>query len=194
MFSLTRQEQAVVIFLIGAIILGGGALYYRRAIQPRVELEVVEARIKAEESQPVTVDIAGAVWRPGVYTFKAGARVKDVVDKASPRSDANLELLNLASTLRDGQKIVVPTKISEGDLKKSASSEVRLPTVSARINLNIATKADLETLPGIGPVRAQAIIEYRAQHGGFKNIKEIKNVEGIGEITFKKVEDIITVY
>lgn len=197
MFNLTRQEQAVVIFLIGAILLGVGALYYRRAIQPKVKPEVVEARIKAEEVQQVTVDIAGAVWRPGVYTFKAGARVKDVVDKASPLSNANLELLNLASTLRDGQKIVVPTKPTEvatgRDLEKTAS-EASLPAVSKRINLNTASKAELETLPGIGPVRAQAIIGYRTQHGGFKNIEEIKNVEGIGEITFKKVEDMVTVY
>lgn len=194
MFSLTRQEQAVVIFLIGAIILGVGTLYYRSAIQPKVEPEVVGAEIKTGESQQVTVDIAGAVWRPGVYTFKAGARAKDAVDKASPRSDANLELLNLASILRDGQKIVVPTKISEGDSKKTVSSEVKLPAGAEGINLNTATKAQLETLPGIGPVRAQAIIEYRVQHGGFKNIRGIKNVEGIGEITFKKVEDLIAVY
>ena len=194
MFSLTRQEQAVVIFLIGAIILGGGVLYYRRVIQPKVEVEVVEARIKSEEVQPVIVDIAGAVWRPGVYTLKAGARVKDAVDKASPRSSANLELLNLASPLRDGQKIVVPTKISEGNLKRRSASEARLPGQANRINLNTTSKAELETLPGMGPVRAQAIIEYRTEHGGFKNIEEIKNVKGIGEITFKKAEDLITVY
>lgn len=194
MFSLTRQEQAVVIFLIGAIILGGGVLYYRRVIQPGVQPEVVEARIKPEQVQQVTVDIAGAVWRPGVYTLKTGARVKDAVDKASPRSDANLELLNLASILRDGQKIVVPTKISEGDLKRRSTSEASLPGQAKRINLNAATKVELETLPGIGPVRAQAVIEYRTQHSGFKKIEEIKNVEGIGEITFKKVEDLVTVY
>ncbi len=197
MFNLTRQEQAVVIFLIGAIILGVGALYYRRAIQPKVELEVVEAEIETGESQQIIVDVAGAVWRPGVYTFKAGARVKDAVDKAGPLSDANLELLNLASPLRDGQKIVVPTKPTEvatgRDLEKTAS-EASVPGQEKRMNLNTASKTDLETLPGIGPVRAQAIIEYRGQHGGFKNIEEIKNAEGIGEITFKKVEDLVTVY
>ncbi|MCK4261616.1 helix-hairpin-helix domain-containing protein [bacterium] len=194
MFSLTRQEQAVVIFLIGAIILGGGALYYRRVIQSKVEPQVVGAKINVEESQQIMVDIAGAVWRPGVYTFQAGSRVKDAVDKASPRSNANLELLNLASSLRDGQKIVVPTKISEGDSKKSASSVEKLPAGLKRINLNTASKAELEALPGIGPVRALSIIEYRTQHGGFKNIEGIKKVEGVGEITFKKVENLISVY
>ncbi|MCD5401503.1 helix-hairpin-helix domain-containing protein [candidate division NPL-UPA2 bacterium] len=195
MFNLTRQEQIVVIFLIGAIILGGGKLYYRNVIQERVKPEIIE-----EEDIPeaqIIVDIAGAVWRPGVYTLKPGARVKDLVDKASPRGDANLEILNLAAPLRDGQKIVVPTKPKRVVPGKDSRGEISpLPPSQQerKINLNTATLTELETLPGIGPVRAQAIINYREQHNGFKNIEEIKNIRGIGEITFRKIKELIVIY
>ncbi len=196
MFNLTRQEQMVVIFLIGAIILGGGKLYYRNIIQERVKPEII-----AREDTPeglFIVDIAGAVWRPGVYYLKSGARVKELVDKASPREDANLEILNLAAPLRDGQKIVVPTRPEElaGDrnLRTGKSPCPRSQNQVKKINLNTATPAELETLPGIGPVRAQAIINYRNQHNGFTNIEELKNIEGIGEITFRKAKELLVIY
>lgn len=198
MFNLTRQEQLVVIFLIGAVILGGGRLYYRNIVRERVKPEVVESGIKAADDSRVTVDIAGAVWRPGVYTLKAGARVKDLVDKAGPRRAANLEAINLAAPLRDGQKIVVPVKPGEVTTGEDVNGEIKTPDQSQsrgeKINLNIATLAELETLPGIGPGRAQAIINYRNQHKGFKNIEELKNVKGIGEIRFRKLEKRLSVY
>lgn len=198
MFNLTRQEQVVVIFLIGAIILGGGKLYYRDVIQEKVKPEIIkEERGDIPEDQ-IIVDIAGAVWRPGVYTLKSGARVKDLVDKASPRSDANLEILNLAARLKDGQKIVVPTRPREVAPGKDSRGEISplFPgqVQEKKINLNTATLSELKTLPGIGPVRAQAIINYRHQHHGFKNIEEIKNIEGIGNITFQKLKELISIY
>jgi len=198
MFNLTRQERIVVIFLIGAVILGGAKLYYRNVVRDRVEPEVVESGMKAADDVGVTVDIAGAVWRPGVYRLKAGARVKDVVAKAGPRGDANLEVINLAVPLRDGQKIVVPIKPGAVTTARDLSGEIKtlVPSRSrgSKINLNTATPAELETLPGIGPVRAQAIANYRNQHKGFKNIEELKNIEGIGEKTFRKIEKRLSVY
>lgn len=198
MFNLTRQEQMVAIFLIGAILLGGGKLYYRNVIQERVKPEIIEGEREDIPEGQIIVDIAGAVWRPGVYTLKSGARVKDLVDKASPRGDANLEILNLAAPLRDGQKIVVPTKPKEVTPGKDSGGKINsLPLTQGqgrKINLNTATLAELDTLPGIGPVRARAIINYRNQHNGFKNTEELKNIEGIGEITFQKVKELITIY
>ena len=198
MFNLTRQEQMVVIFLVGAIILGGGKLYYRNVIQGRVRPEIIEEEREDIPEAQIIVYIVGAVWRPGVYTLKSGARVKDLVDKASPRGDANLEILNLAAPLRDGQKIVVPAKLREiapgKDSRGGVSPLSPGQNQERKINLNIATRAELETLPGIGPVRAQAIINYRNQHNGFKNIEELKKVKGIGEITFQRVKDLIAIY
>jgi len=198
MFKLTRQEQIVVIFLVGAVILGGGRLYYRNVVRERVRPEVIESGIKAADDVGVTVDIAGAVWRPGVYTLKVGTRVKELVDKAGPRGTANLEAINLAAPLRDGQKIVVPIKPGTVTRGKEVSGEIPTPdprqSRGKKINLNIATLAELETLPGIGPGRAQAVINYRNQHNGFKNIEELKNVKGIGEMTFLKIEKRLAVY
>jgi len=188
----------VVIVLIGAIILGGGKLFYRNVVQERVAPGISEEKGKDIPEVEIVVDVAGAVWRPGVYTLKSGARVKDLVDKASPRGDANLEILNLAALLKDGQKIVVPVKpreLAPGKGSKGAMS----PLLSAqgpggKVNLNTATMTELENLPGIGPVRAQAIISYRNQHNGFKNVEEIKNIEGIGELTFQKIKALIAIY
>lgn len=198
MFNLTRQEQMVAIFLLGAILLGGGKLYYRNVIRERVEPEIVEGERGDIPEGQIIVDIAGAVWRPGVYTLKAGARIKDLVDKASPRGDANLELLNLAAPLRDGQKIVVPVRTKEVIPEKDSEGKINSPLLTqgqgGKINLNTATLSELETLPGIGPVRAQAIVNYRNQHNGFKNVEELKNIEGIGEITFRKVQEGIAIY
>ena len=138
---------------------------------------------------PVTVNVDGAVKRPGSYTVPPGSLVDDALRAAGgPTADADLARINLARELRDGDQIHVPR-----------FGEV-LPTptpygVSAdgRIDINLADAALLETLPGIGPVIAQRIVEYREMNGPFEAVDEIKDVNGIGLTIFEKIEDLITV-
>jgi competence protein ComEA len=148
---------------------------------------------------PLEVHVVGAVLRPGVYILLEGSRVQDAVNAAGGLSaEADLDSLNLAAKLEDGQQLDVP-------YLGSATSTV-VPTVSFRvlpagatatpsgdqININTASAAELETLPGIGPALAQRIVTYRTEHGPFAHIEDIMNVAGIGPATFDNIKDLIT--
>jgi competence protein ComEA len=138
------------------------------------------------------VYVSGAVMQPGVYQLAPGSRVKDALEAAGgPASKAELEWLNLAAHLEDGDQIWVP---QTGE--NPASSPARSPTGEPGwklVNLNTATVELLEELPGIGPVTAEKILVYREEHGPFQSIEEIQNVSGIGPATFERIKDLITV-
>lgn len=143
-------------------------------------------------SSEVVVHVAGAVSSPGVYTLPADSRVDDAVRAAGATADADLSQLNLAQKLADGQKITVPaageTPAPADNAAPSDSSQS-----GALININTATQEELETLPSIGEVRAQAIIAYREEHGGFRTTDELMEVSGIGEKIFADISPHITV-
>lgn len=143
-------------------------------------------------SDEVVVHVAGAVSSPGVYTLPADSRVDDAVRAAGATADADLSQLNLAQKLADGQKITVPaageTPAPADNAAPSDSSQS-----GALININTATQEELETLPSIGEVRAQAIIAYREEHGGFRTTDELMEVSGIGEKIFADISPHITV-
>lgn len=145
-----------------------------------------------ETPTEVVVHVTGAVNAPGVFTLPADARVDDAVRAAGATADADLSQLNLAQKLNDGQKIVVP-KIGETAAASTSGEGTGEPESGALINLNTASQAELETLPSIGEVRAQAIIDYRETNGGFKSIEELKEVSGIGEKIYADVAPHITV-
>ena len=186
MFILTKQEKVIVFFLIGASIVGLGVLYYRKAALSPERPKVVEAENRTEdEPEVVCVDVSGAVWRPGVYRMKYGARVGDVLARALLRPDADVDAVNRAASLSDGQKIVVPVKGSS--LKKAE------PALTGKININTATEGELQRLPHIGEVRSRDIVDYRKTHGPFAAVEELKKVPGIGKETFRRLRGLIVV-
>jgi competence protein ComEA len=137
----------------------------------------------------IKVYIAGAVLKPGVYELEAGSRVEDVLKLAGgPGENADLIGVNLAATLSDGQEVVVP---EEGQAIDNQGSVAQNNT--GKVNINTAEAEQLETLPGVGEVTARNIIQYRTEHGAFQSIKDIQNVTRIGEKTFDKLKDLITV-
>ena len=148
---------------------------------------------KLEESLPVIyVDISGAVEKPGVYDVKEGTRVFEVIEMAGGlTSEADIDGFNRAEEVFDGQKLTIPEKVSEeaggGTL---ASAGV---TSSGLININRATAEELDEIPGVGPSTAEAIIRYREENGSFRKKEDIKNVSGIGDKTYEKMADKITV-
>ena len=143
----------------------------------------------------VTVHVAGAVVRPGVMDLPAGSRVIDAVEAAGGGvAEADLDRMNLAAKLVDGQRILVqrvgdPAAPAEPG---PAGGEGAAPT-SEPVNLNTATQEQLETLPGIGPVLAEAIITERDRKGGFRSVNELRDVRGIGDKRFADLEPLVTV-
>lgn len=143
--------------------------------------------IVEEVTSEIYVDIDGAVKNPGVYKVKTGARLFNIIEMAGGLSDdADVTTINRAMIVSDGYKVIIPKVGEAGQVTDMASD-------NGMININIASSSDLEELPGIGPVTAETIIDYREEHNGFKSIEELLNISGIGVVTFDKVKDSITV-
>jgi competence protein ComEA len=130
----------------------------------------------------LTVYVSGAVATPGVYTVPDGSRIEVAVEAAGGfLPGANQSNINLATLLTDGQQINVPGLVE--------TSHVNV----GRVNINTATVADLDGLPGIGPTTAQAIVDYRLQNGPFHVIQDIEKVQGVGPATFENIKNFINV-
>ncbi|WP_342602347.1 helix-hairpin-helix domain-containing protein [Peribacillus sp. FSL E2-0159] len=165
-----------------------------------------EAEIEQSENQTNTepviikVDVKGAVKSPGIFTAQAGDRVIDLISAAGSFTDkADKDKVNFAQIVEDQMVIYVP-EIGEEDkgyLENmqvgSSGDAVSGGTSGGLVNLNTATQEDLETLTGIGPSKANAILEYRETVGKFKEVDELKKVTGIGDKTFERLRDSISV-
>jgi competence protein ComEA len=134
----------------------------------------------------IVVAVTGRVRHPGLVRLPAGSRVADAIDAAGgvlPGTD--ISSLNLARKLSDGELIAVGVPGGSG----SASGA----DASGLVNLNTASLEQLETLPGVGPVLAQRIVDYRDQHGGFRSVDELRQVDGIGDAKFNQLKSRVTV-
>jgi competence protein ComEA len=133
----------------------------------------------------LVVDVTGAVRRPGVYRMPAGSRVDDAVERAggaAPR--AELEAVNLAARLADGQQVVVPERVPGGSAAGVVAAGEEGP-----ISLGTATAEQLEEIDGIGPVTATDIIEFRDEHGGLSSVDQLDQVSGIGPATMEALRE-----
>ncbi len=148
----------------------------------------------------IVVQVGGAIRQPGVYRLEAGARVADAVEAAGgPTTDADISHFNTARRAIDGEMIIVP-RIGETPVPPP----VGVPTTGApratttlprtgKVNINTASVAELDVLPGIGPQLAQRIVDYRQAHGPFARIEDLDNVSGIGPATIERLRDLVVV-
>ncbi len=148
-----------------------------------------------EENLVMMVDVKGAVEKPGVYPVFEGERVIDVLERAGLQAEADDSKINLSQKVYDEMIIYVPHKGEELDQSFLEFSGSGSPASEAnrKVNINTADSNELQSLPGIGPAKAQAIIEYRESSGPFQKIEDIMNVSGIGEKSFEKLKDHISV-
>ncbi|MBR6459435.1 MAG: helix-hairpin-helix domain-containing protein [Actinomycetaceae bacterium] len=145
-------------------------------------------------SADIVVYISGAVAAPGVYTLPAGSRVNNGVEAAGGLSqDAQSALVNLASTLSDGEHIHIPAQ-GEDVLTPNTAGGAQVPDGSSgKININTASAAQLEELPGIGPALSQTIISWREDNGRFASPEDLLEVSGIGQAKYAKLKDLVSV-
>jgi competence protein ComEA len=189
-----ESHKTLVLSLIGLIIAGGLGAVVLRWHEPAPI--VINPPAPTATASPIQVYVSGAVIKPDVYVLPPEAIVRDAINSAGgASSEADLNGINLAAGLRDGDRVHVP-KIGEqiaAPTAGSSSGEASAPAISGPININMATAAELETLPEIGPALAQRIVDYRDAHGAFATIEAIQNVSGIGPATFEAIKDLITV-
>jgi competence protein ComEA len=134
------------------------------------------------EAGDVVVDVTGAVARPGVYRLPAGSRVNEAVQRAGGATPkAELESVNLAARLADGQQVVVPERAPAGAAAPTAAAG----TEDGPISLGTATVEQLDTIDGIGPVTAEDIVEFREEHGGLSSVEQLDQISGIGPATME---------
>ncbi len=177
--------------LLGLVALAGAGLWYARSLPQPVPLETGRRPMAGPTPQatPLFVHVAGLVRRPGVYELRPGDRVIDAVEAAGGiRRGADLDSLNLAASLVDGQQVLVARRGAPGTGPAAAAG-----MTAGKVNLNTADAALLDTLPGIGQVLAARIIEHRERHGPFRSVDDLVNVSGIGEVTLEDLRDLVTV-
>lgn len=142
-----------------------------------------------QSSSDITVYINGEVKNPGVYKLKQDSRVQDLVKACGGfTNEANSYKLNLAKKLKDEDYIYVDKKSDNENLQLQNGLQGET-SENAKININTATKEELKTIPGIGDVTAQKIIDYREQNGGFSSMEDLKNIDRIGDKTLEKIKD-----
>ncbi|CEG27938.1 helix-hairpin-helix domain-containing protein [Bacillus sp. B-jedd] len=167
------------------------------------ENEIVEAAGDAAEQEPaakegealpeiILVDVKGAVKKPGVYQGEREERVVDIIARAGGLSEnADASQVNFAQKIEDEMVVFIPMKgeVDTGSVSASAAGGQK----SSKININKADASELQNIPGIGPSKAAAIIDYREKNGPFKEPEQLMEISGIGEKTFEKMKDAVTV-
>ena len=149
------------------------------------------ASVAASPAPTVVVAVAGGVRRPGLFTLPVGSRVADAIRAAGGvRPDSSVGMLNLARRLVDGEQVIVGATAAAPQPGAAGAPQ---GTPSAPLNLNTATLEQLDALPGVGPVLAQRILDYRTKHGAFRSVDQLRDVGGIGEAKFADLKSLVAV-
>lgn len=194
MITLTRRQVAllvaasvVVLALFGARLARTGAAEGPAQAAPLIRASSVQ---RGEAGPPLIVHVVGAVHRAGLFRLPEGARVADAVRKAGGATPgAALALVNLAAPLVDGQQVVVPARVEVGG---ETGSGALVPDGRGKVSLAAATVEQLDELPGIGPVTAQKIVDWRQSHGPFTSVDDLDQVPGIGPARVEQLRDLVT--
>lgn len=203
------EVAGLAVLLAGAVAVVGVLWWTGRPVPvpvpptlaPDVEVGSGAAGEEPPGGDTVTVHVAGAVGRPGLVRLDAGARVADAIDAAGGLVlDADPSSLNLARAVTDGERVDVPRvgdvvagPPSAGDGGGASAGQGRAVRPDGTLDLNLATADDLEQLPGVGPVLAGRIVDWRQANGPFTGVGQLREVSGIGEKTFQSLAPLVAV-
>ena len=178
-----------VLVLVGQRLAQAGA-----AGEPEVVAAPLEQVAEAPARSVLVVHVVGEVRRPGLYRLRDGARIADAVRRAGGASKgANLAGLNLAAPLVDGIQVLVPSRVAPTASDPTAgASEGQSDEGGLTVSLSSATVEELDELPGVGPITAQKIVDYRAEHGPFASVDDLDAVPGIGPTRIEQLRDLVT--
>ena len=189
--ALTPAQRRLLfgVVLLGALlVLGVPRLLHRGAGHVAVPLLRPPRSARAAPSSKLVVDVAGAVRRPGLHELPPGTRIADAVAAAGgATAKADINAVNLAAPIADGEQIVVPARGSGA----AGTSSSAAPSPTAPLDLNSASLEQLDALPGIGPTTAQKILDYRQAHGSFHSIAELDAVPGIGQGRIEQLKGLV---
>jgi competence protein ComEA len=178
-----RRRLLAGALLLGLVLLLGGRHLLHAGTPAQASPAPAAVPIEAEQGPELVVHVVGAVQRPGLYRLAHGSRVADAVTRAGgPTRRADVSLVNLAAPLADGIQVVVPVKAAPGQPSAGATAE-------GPVHLNIATLEQLDSLPGVGPVTAQKILDYRQKNGAFSSLDELDAIPGIGPARIEQLRD-----
>lgn len=194
--SLSRRHALLLVAALAVVLLGASRLFGSSTSkttplprEPVVPTATASAAVGAEPGAAVVIDVVGAVRRPGLYHLTQGARIADALTRAGGATrKADLAAVNLAAPVADGEQVVVPRRGVGGVV---AASGPAAGAPQGPVHLNTATLEQLDGLPGVGPVTAQKILDYRAQHGAFHSADELDAVAGIGPARLDTLRDLV---
>jgi len=199
--DITKEQLYIILGIIAVILIGCVVGIYNQNVSEKrsspessPQLVLPESKAKIE---PVScyIHVSGAVIREGLYKMEKGDRLVDLLRLCGVDQAADLDSVNLAEPISDGQKVIIPKKAGHNTVNMQTSPSV-IATGKANkiVNINAADEKQLDSLPGIGPAMAKKIFDYRSEKGRFSNIEELKEVPGISEKKFEKLKAMISVY
>lgn len=204
-----NRKQKIIIGIAALVVIAGIGIYLFVKNSQYEEFDMNEVLVNAEEKEykgdTIIVHITGEVKEPGIIELPSEARIADAIEAVGGVTEgADLDEVNLAFVLSDGQKVYIPNK----NEKEVSGEKVYITAGSGnniivqdkveegkkqKVNINEAKQEDFEQLPGIGPSIAQRIVEYRDQNGKFTSIDELQEVKGIGEAKFENIKEYVTI-
>jgi competence protein ComEA len=194
-FAISRSTAVVGICVALALL----ALVGQRLAQAGTasEPEVASAPLEPVAAPParpaLVVHVVGEVRRPGLYRVREGARIADAIRRAGgPRQGADLAALNLAAPLADGVQVLVPARAGTGAVAPVDSGSAGGASAGGPVSLSSATVEELDELPGIGPITAEKIVDYRSEHGPFGSVDDLDAVSGIGPARLEQLRELVT--
>lgn len=214
MLNLSKKQLIILIAIGGVIVFViGYYLYTTTSNESYKQLDIIseekeeqnKENVENEQEEMIVVHIAGEVKNQGIVKIKEGARIADIIEEAGGLTQkANITNINLAYIIEDGQKITIPSKEEKVEIEQEGyiqtengagiiNEEQGVSSKNQVVNINKATKEELQTLQGIGESTAEKIITYRKENGNFKQIEDIKNVPGIGDAKYENIKDKISV-